>query len=317
MAVRKLDTKETLVKEWLDENSVHYVLEREFPLSKIDFNTSLQNQARLSSPLNEDVVQNYAEAIEGGAVFPPCVGYMKGSKLVFIDGNHRGQAYLLLGAETMPVYVLKNANTDVILKMTYEANATHGVPNSPEERLEHAMWLVRSGHTQQSAAVVMNVRVADLRTALQRSDADRRAASLNIKRVNWTWISVSARTRINAIKSDQVFRKTVEVVNKLGLKSGAVSELVSNINEAKTNAAQMKILDNYLKQNEDKIQVANKGKRNRRYLVRTHALGLITDLDREDFFQNLPPQEAQEYKALLSKVVKRTNQAVKELAAYE
>jgi len=318
---QKLSHKEAIIEEWLKDNVVDYELDRNFPLANVDLESSLKNQARLRVPLNEDVVETYAEAMENGAEFPPCVGYMQGKKLIFIDGNHRGAAYSLLDVVDIPVFIVKNASTDMILKLTYEANVPHGIPNSKEDRLDHAMWLVRSGgHSQRVAATVMNVKAADLQAALSRSEADRRAAALSVKRAHWSAISISSRRRLNAIKSDAAFRKAVDVVFKMDLKTGDVSELVSAVNRERTNAAQLKVLDKYLETNKEKVQIATRSSaatRNYRHLVRSHAQSVITAVTHDDFLEGMTPQEAAEIKTLLRNLVRVSNAAIKDLAQYE
>ena len=318
MTKPRLSHDDAKTAEWLSDNLVEWEFDREFPIDKINFEESLNNQARFKNPIIEDTVQVYAEAMENGDQFPACVGYMKNHKLVFIDGNHRGQAAALLDSETLPVFIVKNAPVDMILKLTYEANAKQGPPNSPEERLEHAMWLVRSGHNQHNAAALMNIKVSDLRSSLLKSEADRRAAALSIKRQTWNSFGSTSRKRLNAIKSDAAFKKAVDVSHKLGLKTDKISALVGDINRVKTNAEQLKVVDQYIDAHSTEAQIASrKNKTNLRYLVRTHSQALMVDLNRDDLYENLPPQEAAEIKAILRKLVREVNAAIKEFAQHE
>src|SRR4051812_39000956 len=58
--------------------------------NQFDIETSLKNQARFE-PLHEETVEEYAEAMGRGDLFPAVVAIRrrKNGKLVIIDGNHR------------------------------------------------------------------------------------------------------------------------------------------------------------------------------------------------------------------------------------
>lgn len=306
-----------LIVQWLDENSVDYEYEPEFDVERVNFDESLRNQARLTQPLNEDRVELYAEQMENGDQFPPVVGYMaRDRKLIFIDGNHRGQAWRLMDATTIPALVVKGLKAEDIVKLTFEANARHGVPNSTEERLEHAMHLVRAGYSQKNAALAMNLKTEDLHQAWRRSEADRRAASVGVKNNQWSAISPSARQRLDAVKNDSVFKKAVDIVDKLQLKSGDIGDLVSTINTKRTNKAQMEYLADFLEEHKGEIKRGSRGTRNLRYMLTTHVKGLIADLHREDFLENLTPQEAQEYSELLEEGKREIDLGLKTLTDF-
>ena len=66
------------VEKWLDERGVRWRFDPEVPLSDIDVETSLRNQARLGEPVHQETVDTYKEAMKNGDPFPallrPAVG---------------------------------------------------------------------------------------------------------------------------------------------------------------------------------------------------------------------------------------------------
>src|SRR6476646_1032437 len=174
------------VESWLREYGVKYTL-MSVPLNLIDKAASLSNQARLSAAVNETVVDTYKDAVERGDKFPAGVIYERNGKLVIIDGNHRFLAHEAVGVENAPFYLLDPATrSDLVIKLTFEANTRHGMPNSLEDRIAHAVFLVENAAmTQRDAAAAVNVPYARLQQAWQRQQAERRAAKLGIPARVW------------------------------------------------------------------------------------------------------------------------------------
>ena len=316
MTPKKNDVK---VESWLEDEGVEFELNSEFPLKKIDFDSSLKNQARLKISLYEDIVERYAELMEAGTPFPPAVGYMKNNKLIFIDGNHRGQANLLMDNSTMPVYVVKGANASKIIALTFTANTSHGLPNKEEERVEHALHMVREGVTQAYAANMMGLKTAEVQGAWRRAEADRRAAAVGINKNQWNAIAAPSRVRVSSISNDLVMKKAVSVITKLNMKATEISLLISDIKKQRTDAERTKMLNAILKERSSEVGVVTRGSKStqsRRYLLLTHGKGLVKDLHLDDFYSDLHPEEASEYVKVLKDVVRECNKALKELQAY-
>lgn len=101
-------------------------------------------QTRAST--NQEVVREYAEAIEAGGRLPPVTVYHDGATYWLADGFHRLSAYQSLGALEVEAEVRQGEKRDAVLH-SVGANATHGLRRTNEDKrravqvlLEDAEW---------------------------------------------------------------------------------------------------------------------------------------------------------------------------------
>lgn len=91
-------------------------------LSQID--TGAGTQAR--DGIHDDVVEEYAEAMQEGATFPPIVVFHDGEKYFPGDGFHRMKAAETLGLLDIEAEVRKGGRLDA-LWFALSANRAHGI----------------------------------------------------------------------------------------------------------------------------------------------------------------------------------------------
>ncbi|MCP4539451.1 MAG: ParB N-terminal domain-containing protein [Chloroflexi bacterium] len=109
---------------------------------KIASTTIDQNVQLASRPVDEATVQDYAEAIEGGAQFPPIVVFEdEGGRLWLADGLHRIEAHDQLGLPEIEADVRAGDREDAMV-FAATANVTNGKPMSREEKREAGMRLL-------------------------------------------------------------------------------------------------------------------------------------------------------------------------------
>ena len=119
-----------------------------------------------------DLVAEYAEAIEAGAIFPPVVAFQNGAaELLLADGWHRRYAHAKAGREVIKVEVRKGDRMDA-LRHSLSANATHGRQRS-EATLKRAYDLAVKHELVDPASVDA------VRQALQCSTLTQREKSSN------------------------------------------------------------------------------------------------------------------------------------------
>lgn len=230
------------VEEWLNGWAVDWRLLPSVAAAEFDVERSLRNQARLGEPVDQEFVDRYAEAMKGGATFPAVVAARAPSgKLVIIDGNHR-----LVAAKKadykLSVYEV-TAKAQSITTMTFEANVTHGKATTEEERIHHAMFLIDSGMTKTEAAKRMNVSVAKVNKQALSTEAGRRADGAGIPRSEWEALPETARNRLSMINSDEALVGAVKLATEAGLNTQEVLDLVASLNDSKSVAKQMKVLE--------------------------------------------------------------------------
>lgn len=231
------------VEEWLASKEVGYKF-AEIPIGKFDFDLSQRNQARIAFPISEPTLASYVEAMKRGDEFPPVVGHMVGTKYVIIDGNHRLNAHRVVGTDMIPTYVLaKNTANQMIMSLTFEANTRHGLPNSVEERQNHAVHLISSlGITYEDTAAALNLTYTQVQTAMLKYKADKRALDMGIKPYVWAKLSQSSKKVIAGIRDDDSFVAAVALTHKATLSSTEVQALTKNLNLAATKTARAAVL---------------------------------------------------------------------------
>ena len=91
--------------------------------------------------INQEVVSEYAEAIAGGAEFPPIVVFFDGSSYWLADGFHRYRAYAQTNAHEVPADIRQGSQRDAVL-YSVGANASHGLRRTNDDKRRAVMVLL-------------------------------------------------------------------------------------------------------------------------------------------------------------------------------
>ncbi|WP_144223439.1 ParB/RepB/Spo0J family partition protein [Mesorhizobium amorphae] len=91
--------------------------------------------------LNDQVVDDYAEAIQAGATFPPIVVFYDGKKHWLADGFHRFHAYQKAGREKVAADVRQGTRRDAILH-SVGANEAHGLRRTNDDKRRAILTLL-------------------------------------------------------------------------------------------------------------------------------------------------------------------------------
>lgn len=106
-------------------------------ISRIRINGGTQSRAAI----NKDVVAEYAEAMEGGATFPPVIVFYDGANYWLADGFHRYEAYARARINDVPADVRQGTQRDAIL-FSVGANASHGLRRTNDDKRRAVMVLL-------------------------------------------------------------------------------------------------------------------------------------------------------------------------------
>ncbi|MGJ2408989.1 ParB N-terminal domain-containing protein, partial [Salmonella enterica subsp. enterica serovar Paratyphi A] len=98
-------------------------------LALIQIDGGTQSRANV----NDQVVNEYAEAIQAGATFPPIVVFYDGKKHWLADGFHRFHAYRKLGREKVAADIPQGTRRDAILH-SVGANEPHGLRRTRDDK---------------------------------------------------------------------------------------------------------------------------------------------------------------------------------------
>jgi hypothetical protein len=106
-------------------------------LAAIQIDGGTQSRANV----NDQVVNEYAEAIKSGATFPPIVVFYDGKKHWLADGFHRFHAYQKIGREKVAADVRQGTRRDAILH-SVGANETHGLRRTRDDKRRAVLTLL-------------------------------------------------------------------------------------------------------------------------------------------------------------------------------
>lgn len=247
------------IEAWLDERGVTYEYVPDFPLADIDRERSLANQARMGEPIRQAVRERYAEAMRRGEQFPPIVLARAGAraKVVVVDGNHRFVAAVDdVGAATHPAYVI-HARPDarVVTALTLESNSRHGLPSDEEERIQHAIYLIRSGAANHKvAAAMVNAPLEKVQRRWEKVKADDRAVSTEVPRSAWEALtSAAVKARLAQVSTDEGFVEAAKLAAAAGLTVAEVDELVGELNRNRSAAKQVALVKSLRRSLRDRI----------------------------------------------------------------
>jgi hypothetical protein len=243
--------------ELADKYGVKFIYVPAVSTSAFDTDKSLHNQARFI-PLDESVVNTYAEAMRRGDSFPAVLAWKPTANGLYrmIDGNHRLHASIR-AEEPIDTYALDPATSpQVVMLMTYAYNAKHGLATSIPERIQQAVFLVDGGATIHSAAAAVNVDSKLISRAMQRSAADARADDVGFPRNQWDsgTFTTTSKTRLASIATDEGFREAIKLTYSARLGYEEVGQLVSQLKGSRSASRQVGIVKTFRDQYLDRIQ---------------------------------------------------------------
>lgn len=111
--------------------------------------------------VKEEKVEEYAEAMESGAEFPPIKVWQKpdGTYQV-IDGVHRISAYRKLGKKYIEAEIIQDIEDEVeFMERAAGENLSHGLPLSKEDKMELARRLYFKGRKPEKIANLLKIKV--------------------------------------------------------------------------------------------------------------------------------------------------------------
>ncbi len=269
------------VESWLTARGVKFKPCRRIPLEKIKHAESRRNQARAEA-LDPEVVDRYTVAVRAGEEFPPIVVYKAGSGFVIIDGNHRDEAHVRAGVETIVAYeVAEDTPSHLIELLTVEANTRHGQPTDTAWRVKQAMQLMATGeHDMEVVTSALGVTPSQITSARRAAKADERARRLGV--YGWEDLPVSTRAILSALTSDPVFVTMGEAVIETSMGSGdELKNLVRQVKSATSEADALRLVGEVADQRKTRMGALKKGRQSRLANPRTRvlaALGAITAL---------------------------------------
>jgi len=235
------------IERWLEEMGIsEWRLEPRFVLGKIDEAASLKNQVRYDAFKLEHCFSIAETMTERPDEIPPIIVYLPTTrkKALVVNGIHTWQAAKQFATiATWPAYVITQELGEMQLdRALATGNRSNGRALEPEERLSHAVRFVEvHGWTQTAAAKEMEIELTKLKTRLGLLRSRRRFETLGLK-TEARAIAPWPLSRLDDIRSDPVATEAVKLVAEAKLMTEEVNVLVTAINRARSEEAQMAVI---------------------------------------------------------------------------
>jgi len=284
-------------EQMLTKQGVGFEYVESLPMEDINMKAGIRNQARLLQPLDEELVNIYAQHMKDGCEFPAVVLARTGKGLwIPVDGNQRLAALEKNGRKRTDAYLLDTKDAQVIDRLTWTFNnLVNGKRLTHDEALHHAVTFVRKyGHTIKQAAREWNINQWTLQTAVQAEDVQDVLTKEGIRLTP----SMNA-TKLQALNplmklGEDVVAKAGAVVNTSGVSVDEVKSLVAEVAAASTSEAKARVIDSFGKS--DRVQtrrgITKNGTAVVQVLPRDRVLRALKDLDRVLFAQDVMDKKA-------------------------
>lgn len=229
------------IEKLLDRSGATWELVEDFDLTSVDVNASRSNQVRIV-PINAEVVAQYVAAMERGDEFPPIIVAINDDSTWLIGGNHRHTS--AVESETsLDAYVVSNPTEVQAKTIAFGDNATHGLPTTQREKLEHAVWLLRNADASfEEAAELVGLSRSMVVREVETQDASRRAVQLKVG-ADFLKLAPTTRWRIGSIADDSLFVRVGRFAAAVDLGSGEAFSLVTTLNQTPPALQQTKLTD--------------------------------------------------------------------------
>lgn len=133
--------------------------------------------------VDENVVEEYANAMSDGATFPPPLAFFDGEEYWVADGFHRIAAAKLIGRASIITEVRKGSKFDAKVESA-GSNETHGTRRTNQHKRESVQMMMRDPQTEgwsdaryADVCKVTRQMVSDVRKPEVRAARDERAAA--------------------------------------------------------------------------------------------------------------------------------------------
>lgn len=214
---------------------------REVKVADLKIQESKANNARLGQPINAETSESYAVGMLNNATFPAIIC---SSSHFILDGNHRTDAAVSCGEETVMAYVVMNADRAMMDTIIRTCNTTHGLPLSKDEKLVHAAQLHLSGkRTVADASRMMGLRYNEVRDAV---DVMKLRSQLEDMGVQSSSLHKSAVVKLkNVAHHPAVLEQTAALIINEKLTVAEVDSLLACVTDSRTESSRLGILSEW------------------------------------------------------------------------
>jgi ParB family chromosome partitioning protein len=221
-------TQDTYAESKLKEFGASFTV-KDISMSSVNWAESSKNHARADKPIVEDMVEDYALAMESGDAFPMIVLMLiPGRKdYIVISGNHRFKATELLGEKTIKAYVATSDDPAALDVLPRIFNRGHGLRQNKDEAIRNAIWSINAHHmTIQRAAELFGIKTDSISRQIKIETSRAVLASGGVKEHR---INNSAIYKLSSVALDNVMIALGRIVADAGLSVDQTDDMVKDV----------------------------------------------------------------------------------------
>jgi len=253
-------------------------------LEEVDWSESANNCARLSNPLNAEKIEDYTTCMKRGDIFPRIVveRHKKKDRYIILGGNQRSAALKSIDPSAdVECYVVDPLSSDERELIIRSLNSRHGWGSTKEERIEHAVFLVRKyGMHIPTVAKAMIVSETAILARIRAEDERARLAKAKIDASRMSLVSLTSLARIH---DEDIRNRVAQMAIEKNIPGCRLEELASAVDAAKTRAKVASVVADFSKATDALNEIKQKSPSKLKKPRRERFLSLITSLS--DFLE--------------------------------
>lgn len=239
----------------LDRQAIKY-RKIKIPIEEIDFDLSLQNQAR-RHPITKEVREKYADFLRNDIDMPsPIIARVPetlngrpvtakpGCKYIIISGNHRTGGALDAGVTHIMAYLIDDTtgtHEEVYVHLPHMLNCGHGQDLPFEEKMLAAIHAVSSKQCKiEQAAKDYGFKEYQIYQYIKQFEVKQTLQENGVRVPNDAWVAPLARLPLESVQV--VLGRVIVSADASALKKGDIEAMVSEVKKGKSEAAQFDIV---------------------------------------------------------------------------
>lgn len=247
--------------KWRDDPDAETILKMvgvpysvsEISFTQIDEVASANNCARMGDPINAEKVEEYEASMRRGDTFPRIVVEQSKKGLIVLGGNQRFSAakkYAFSQPQnrlcSLEAYVVKPLTESHRQAVIRSLNSRHGWGTEKSERIEHAVYLVRScGFLRDDAAKLMSVSTHGIDMRIKAEDTRH---ALGASGINSNKLPMCTLYALGRIKDEDIQKQVAKVAIAAEASGESVTAVATQIEAARSKAKKADIVKEWTKE---------------------------------------------------------------------
>lgn len=219
-----------------------YTYEPAIPLDSLNITNVVKQNIRPNG-LDEDKVEQYAEAMKNGDEFPAITVYPTKKGYEVLGGMHRIEAAKRASLPAFDAYVVDLQEDERTVELLQRVlNMYHGSGYSKEERAMHGVRFVQAhGFSVEDAAKIVMVSVSMIKARVEAQEARRRAAEAGVPFIK----SDTGIIELARIRNDELFKAAAKIASTARLTTAQIGEMSRQIREQSSEKAAQKVVETW------------------------------------------------------------------------